>query len=140
MIYKALNPSAIAQHIRRVNWDVGSLLTKDSPRTQEISEQTIDKLVKLSGLSYDKQEYPKLISALKEQVRFVDHLHDASEVVPYTEGIQGERLDLQQLEELVRVQRQDGDKGEIAGSWDPMSLPTEKQNGHYIVREGLVRK
>lgn len=130
--------SDIREHITRKSWSVADLLSQDSPRCRTIDDTTIDKLVKLSGLSYDRAEYPKLIDALKEQVRFIDQLHSI-DLEPLEEQSHTKPLSLSDIEARIEQQSQDPLKGEISGSWSPLDLATEKQNGHYVVREGLLK-
>lgn len=142
LVGKPMPKSMIKEYITTVNWQVDELFKQvHSPRCDCINDETIDKLLKLSGLSYPKDQYPKLIESLKEQVRFIDRLHAVDvEVEDSINANLYERLTLEGLKSSIESQQQDPSKGETLQSWDPMSLPTESQNGNYIVKEGLLKE
>jgi Asp-tRNA(Asn)/Glu-tRNA(Gln) amidotransferase C subunit len=138
-MFKAIPKTQIKELINTPTWSVTDLLHHKSIKSDSIDHGTIEKLVKLSGLSYDDSSYPKLISALKEQLSFIDQLHQV-ELPALDPALEGHRLDLSDLEHEIESQVQDKAKGETIGSWDPMELTTLNSNGQYVIKEGLLKK
>jgi len=135
------------QYLSSPSWSVEEFLntsgTSESKRANSIDETTVKRLLELSGLEANEERYADLVSILKSQVVFIDHLHsipdneitDTSSIKPNLKA-----LTLEDLEKSISTQQPSVEKGEVSDSWDPISLAKESLNGQYIVKEGLIKK
>ncbi|CCH43173.1 hypothetical protein BN7_2720 [Wickerhamomyces ciferrii] len=124
------------------NWSIQELLSNAGPeiiskRADGITRKTVDKMLKLSGLQANPEEYDELIQILKSQVMFIDHLHAVPEL-EVKAGQVGKPLGLNEIYEQIEQLEGSEDKGELE-NWDPLSLTNDSLNGQYIIKEGLIK-
>lgn len=124
------------------SWSVDEFLSSQSKsqRADSIDHKTVERLLELSGLEAKPESYEDLVSILKSQVVFIDHLHSIPDSeVEASSAPSLKPLSLEDIQKSIETQCPKSDKGEEPESWKPLSLTKQSLNDHYVVREGLIK-
>lgn len=142
---KIESPEQLHEFFKSTTWSTQSLLEKESI---DVTDEMLEKLVNLSGftkksLIEDKSLYQKslsdqlnFIAKLKKievgnpenNSDFITRLVDDKHIPDYTYN---------SLNEEIKNLKPQLSKGEIEGSWNPLSLSKLHEGDYFIVKEGL---
>ncbi|KAG0687233.1 glutamyl-tRNA(Gln) amidotransferase subunit F [Pichia californica] len=128
-------------------WSTKTLLKKEEIPV-EITGETLDKILDLSGLSksISQDEKSAIMKSLSEQLDFITKLHNVAlpeekpNLTRLVDDKSVEPLTFDSLMESILNTEPILSKGEIEGSWNPLSLATQHQNKYFLVKEGLLKK
>lgn len=128
-------------------WSTSEFLIKEKLPI-EISNEVLDRLLELSGLSKEISltERTAIIESLTEQLNFITKLHNvtlpdnSSTITRLVDDKSVEPLTFDKLMENISNTTPDLSKGEIENSWNPISLASEHEKDYFRVKEGLLKK
>ncbi|CAR23277.1 glutamyl-tRNA(Gln) amidotransferase subunit F [Lachancea thermotolerans CBS 6340] len=140
------NLDEIKEYLGKPTWSVEKYLQSSSNgETQPPSRETVEKLLKLSGLPNENVEMFQ--ATLGKQLAFINKVQS----LPVDESLDpshariidrnSEALDYESLSCSVEQQETEKDSkmGEVGGSWDGTGLAAISENGFYVLREGLLK-
>ncbi|QLL32084.1 hypothetical protein HG536_0C02530 [Torulaspora globosa] len=137
----------LGEYLSKETWSVDDYLSdSQNAALERPSENTVRKLLKLSGLSLEGNDIERIQHRLGKQLSFIDKLHriplekEASmdeskarlmprEVAP---------LNYEDLLDKIATQTANPELGEVEGGWDSTGLAKMKQNRCFVLREGLM--
>lgn len=144
----------IADFFEDNTWDGHTLLkpeehTASAMDTTEVpSDETIHKLLKLSGLSRKGVDMEKTRATLANQIKFINilqsiELTDKESKYDTTDARliprNSKPLKYDDLVGLVDAQKNGKQGSEIAGSWNPTSLASKTSNNYFVLEKGLLK-
>lgn len=133
----------IKEYMDKPTWSLNEFFkTPNVTDTSSLpSEETVIKLLKLSGLSTENADIPGIQKRLGQQLLFLRRLHDApldegenldirfSRILPRHTN----RVDYKSLLKIIEQQENAKFPDEEGGKWDPTSQATHKGNGYFVV-------
>lgn len=139
----------VRKHLSNETWSVEEYLSDSDISPEDLpSEETVKKLLKLSGLPMRGNDFERIRSRLGKQLSFIDKLHripveDEYEAVHESKARLMPRtvepLSYEGLLRRIETQEKSADLGEADGSWDSTSLAKMKENSFFVVRGGLMQ-
>ncbi|QLQ82491.1 hypothetical protein HG537_0H02530 [Torulaspora globosa] len=144
---KLKSTEELGEYLSKETWSVEEYLS-DSPNSalEQPSEDTVKKLLKLSGLSVEGNDIGRIQQRLGKQLSFIEKLHripleneesiDESKARVMPREIAA--LNYEDLLDKIATQRTNLDLGEVEGSWDSTGLAKIKQSKWFVLRGGLM--
>lgn len=138
--------SELEQYFMKSSWSTHELM-KNSSEHVSITEQMVDGLLELSGLSQkrDVLKRAKLQKGLEQQLQFLRQLQKVEMVenpkflTRLVDDKNVKPLDFKELVQQINQVEASLCKGEVENSWNPLSLAKEHEKKYFLVKEGLIK-
>ncbi|CCE62937.1 hypothetical protein TPHA_0D03010 [Tetrapisispora phaffii CBS 4417] len=140
----------VKQFMQQDSASIEEYLNSDSARTTssnlDISDETIRRLLKLSGLPTESVDILHIKKRLKYQMSFLNKLqeisYDTDKIDENNSRILPRNSKPLSYEELIsKIERatKSEDLGEVSNSWNPTELSALSRNKMYVLRGGLMK-
>ncbi|CDO93941.1 unnamed protein product [Kluyveromyces dobzhanskii CBS 2104] len=140
---KFTSDKEVEEFLGKSTWNVRDYVPTSVDQKLIPSEETVVKLLKISGLPIENIDQIQV--RLANQLSFINRLHS----LPVDEDINPNHariiernpkgLDYKSLMDRVKNQEKSQALGELSGSWDSTKSAAVKLHGFFILKEGLLK-
>lgn len=134
----------IEQLFSSPTWDINEFFKPAGNAETKISNESIKKLLNLSGLDNTALSNEEIAKNLNDQILFINKLQNLPNSEANDDILKNQSsscasspLSYQDLLSSIKNQTPELEKGEIGDSWTPTDLSKSSQNGFFVVNEGL---
>ncbi|SCV04315.1 LAME_0H17480g1_1 [Lachancea meyersii CBS 8951] len=134
----------IKKYVATPQWSIGDFMEQDTNVQELPSVETVERLLKLSGLL--PKDVESLRRKLGHQLVFLDKLVtlDVNEKTDPKNARLLPRnpkpLEYDDLIHAAQNQVKDASLGEISGSWDSVELAKNSKDGFYVLRKAFMKR
>lgn len=137
----------IRDYLAKETWSVDEYLAdSQNDNLEPPSQDTVRKLLKLSGLSIKGNDVSRIQNRLGKQLSFINKLHEIriEDEVSMDESKarlmprEGAALNYEDLLDKIASQRKNPDLGEVEGKWDSTGVAKIKERNSFVIRGGLM--
>ncbi|CAB4251885.1 similar to Saccharomyces cerevisiae YGR102C Subunit of the trimeric GatFAB AmidoTransferase(AdT) complex [Maudiozyma barnettii] len=135
----------IKQYIDSPSWSLAEVLTESESSDNLPTEESVKKLLKLSGFSEEKCNIKEIQHRLGKQLVFLQSLQKAPLADETTDTMFArimprapKSLDYKALLNKIQEQKDNKFDDEISGSWSPTSNSKKSKNGYFVVTKKIT--